>query len=163
MKKNSELTPTQEIKRLNRAKWGCLGGEFLSVIAPFVTIAFVNYDKYFVEYNGTKMSVALILGMALMGFAIWGITQKKLENTFVSFIVKWCIVALIFTFLGSIINDIAIIMWFGLIGLCVAQGLEIGREKINAKQEMIKSAKEEAIKDTYKEKAKEENNKKSVF
>ena len=155
MAEKKDLTIEQQAGRFGRIKWLCAIMQYISVATPFITIALVNKDKYFVEYDGTKMSISLALGLALMGFAIWGITVKKLENTYVSFIIKWVIVAFIFTLLGEIINDIAVIMWFGLIGLLSAQGFEIGAKKAGnlqqEKKEAIKKAKEELDKEQAKE------------
>ena len=156
MAEKKELTVKQQASRLGRIKWLCRILEYVSIATPFVTIALINKDKYFVEYDGTRMSISLLLGLALMGFAIWGITEKKLENTYVSFIIKWVIVAFIFTMLGEVITDIAMIMWFGLIGLAGSQGLEIASNKASQEQqrklEAIKKAQDEL--DT--EQAKEE-------
>lgn len=150
-------TNKQDEKHYRNIEWGCLGAEFISTITPFVAVGLANYNKYFVEYDGTKMSIAFFIACALMGFAIVGITQKKLENTYISFIMKWAIVATIFTLLGQIINDIAMIMWFGLIGLVVAQGFEFGRTAAEKKKLYYKDVLQEARKQNDIERAKEED------
>ena len=155
-KEKKPLTIKQQANRYRNIRFGCIGAEFLSAIAPFVTVGLVNYNKYFVEYDGTKMSFAFVIACALMGFAVIGITTKKLENTYVSFIIKWAIVATIFTLLGQIINDIAMIMWYGLIGLVGAQGFEIGAQKAKAKQKNMLEAINQAQKEMNVEQAKEE-------
>lgn len=149
-------TVKQQANKFGRIKWLCYIMEYVSVATPFISIAIANKDKYFVEYDGTKMSISLILGLCLMGFAIWGITQKKLENTLVSLIIKWTIVAFIFTLIGEIINDIAMIMWFGLIGLISAQCFELGSKKASQEQQKKLKAIELAREETDKDKAKEE-------
>ena len=151
-----ERTTKQQANFYRNVKYGCIGGEFLSAITPFVVIAIVNKDKYFVEYDGTRMSIALFMALALMGFAIWGISSKKIKDTLIGFMLKWAIVAFIFTMLGQIITDIATIMWFGLIGLAVAQGFEIGSKKASEKQKFILEARKEANKQNLVEQAKEE-------
>ena len=60
------------------------------------------------------------------------------------FILKWAIVATIFTLLGQIIQDIAQIMWFGLIGLLGSQGFELGAKSAKKKQQKLLNAIETA-------------------
>ena len=148
MGKNKK-TIKQQANTYRNIKFGCLGAEFLSAIAPFVAIGIANRDTWFIDYNGTQISVALYLALALMGIAIYGITSKKLENTYFGFIMKWTIVAIIFTMLGDLINQIAYIMWMGLIGLLGSQGFELGYKSAKNKQQKLL---------TSIEKAKEENN-----
>lgn len=142
-------TIKQQANTYRNIKFACLGGEFLSAIAPFVAIGIINRDTWFMEYNGTQISVALYLAFAFMGIAIYGITTKKLENTYFGFIMKWTIVAIIFTMLGELINQVAYIMWIGLIGLLGSQGFELGAKSAKNKQQKLLNAID---------KAKEENN-----
>lgn len=161
-KEKQPRTIKQEEKHYRNIEWGCLSAEFFSAIAPFIAIGIVNYDKYFVEYDGVKTSFSFLLACALMGFAIYGITKKKLENTYIAFIIKWAIVATIATLLGQIINDIAQIMWFGLIGLVGAQGFEIGREKAEKKKLYYRDVFQEARKQNDVEQAKDEGKQEKV-
>lgn len=136
MGKNKK-TIKQQANTYRNIKFGCLGAEFLSAIAPFVAIGIANRDTWFIDYNGTQISVALYLALAFMGIAIYGITSKKLENTYFGFIMKWTIVAIIFTMLGDLINQIAYIMWMGLIGLLGSQGFELGYKSAKNKQQKL--------------------------
>lgn len=147
MKSKKELTPTQQKKRYSRLRKTCYAGEFLTAIAPFVTIGAVNYNEYFVEYNGTKMSIACIMAMAIMGIALWAITKKKLENSFATLLIGWAAVAFIFQMMGSIVNDIATIMWFGLIGLTSSAGLDVASKKLKTKEDKITEGIEQAKRD----------------
>ena len=151
-----QKTIKQQANTYRNIKFGCLGAEFLSAIAPFVAIGIANRDTYFVDYNGTQISIAMYLAMAFMGIAIYGITTKKLENTYMGFILKWAIVATIFTLLGQIIQDVAQIMWFGLIGLLGSQGFELGAKSAKKKQQKLLNAIEKAKEDTNIEQAKNE-------
>lgn len=148
-KQKKPKTIKQQANKYRNIKFACLGAEFISAIAPFVAIGIANRDKYFVEYNGTQISIALYLALAFMGIAIYGISSKKLENTYFGFIMKWTIVAIIFTLMGEIIQDIAQILWLGLIGLLGSQGFEIASKSAKNKQMKLLNAIE---------KAKEENN-----
>jgi len=153
-----ELTPTQKYKRYKKIQYFCFGGEFLSVLAPFITIGIVNYEEYFVEFNGTRMSIACVLACSIMGIATWLVSKKKFSNSFITLIVGWAAVTLIFFLLGKIINDIAWIMLFGLIGILGAYGLDIASAKANDKatkvKEGIELAQKEEVRDAYKEEKK---------
>ena len=84
MKEKKSLTPSQQKKRYQKIKWACFGGEFLSIITPFVAIGIVNFNEYFIDYDGTRMSIACVLALALMGVAVWLVSKKKFTNSFVS-------------------------------------------------------------------------------
>ena len=151
-----QKTIKQQANTYRNIKFGCLGAEFLSAIAPFVAIGIVNRDKYFADYNGTQISIAMYLAFAFMGIAIYGISSKKLENTYFGFIMKWTIVAIIFTLLGEIIQDISQILWYGLIGLLGSQGFELGAKASANKQKKLLNAIEKAKEDNNIAQAKEE-------
>ena len=157
-------TPTQLRKFYKRIQYGCFAGEFLSVFTPFAIIGIVNYQEYFIEYDGTKMSIACILAMALMGLATWLVASKKFTNSFITLIIGWATVTFIFFMLGQIINDIAIIMLYGLIGILGAYGLDIGSQTAKKKAEKVQEAIDQATKenlvDAYKTETKEQESKK---
>lgn len=157
-----ELTPTQKKKKYKKIQYACFGGEFLSVITPFVAIGIVNFDKYFIQYDGTKMSIAAILAASVMGLAVWLVSSKKLENSYITLLIGWATMTAIFFLLGEIINDISYIMLFGLIGLLGAFGLDIGSASAKKKAEKIDEAIEEAKKEKLVEDYKEEVAQKKV-
>ena len=156
MAKNKELTPTQKRKRYKVGEWGFFVGEFLSAITPFVAVGIANYDKYFVEYNGTKMSIAFFMALGVMGFAIWGVAEKNIKNGYVSMLIKWAIFAFITTMLGEMIKDLSIIMWFGLIGLAGSFGLDIGKQQMRKKADAITQAMKQADQEQLVEEVKKE-------
>ena len=161
-----QLTLPQKKKRLSRVSKGLFAGEFLSVITPFFIIGAVNYNEYFVEYDGTKMSIACMLSLALMGIAVWLVSKKKFENSFISLIIGWYAVAFILLLMGSIINDIATIMFIGGSGIVAAYGLDIANKKVGKKLESIKetmkAAENEIAKEEYKEELKEQETTKKI-
>ena len=55
-----QKTIKQQANVYRNIKFGCIGAEFLSAIAPFVAIGIANRDTYFVDYNGT-LEVSLLL------------------------------------------------------------------------------------------------------
>lgn len=137
-------------------EYSCFIGEFISFFTPFIAIGIANYDKYFVEYNGTKMSIAAAMAFGVMGLAIFLISKKKLENSFISLLIGWAVFAFIFTMMGEIITDLAMIMWFGFIGLSGAYILDIGSKKARNKKLKIIEAMETANKEEMVAQYKEE-------
>ncbi len=152
-----ERTVKQEQKYHKRWSLACFIAEFPVVFAPFITIGIVNYDKYFIQYDGTKVSVSFILAMAVLGIAVYCVSKKKLENSMITLLIAWTIVAFIFTILGELITDIAMIMWFGLIGLAGAFGLDKVSKAELAKSEKCKNAINKAEEDIMVEKHKKES------
>lgn len=155
-KQVNKNSPTYQVKKYKRISRFCFLGEFISVFTPFITIGIVNYDKYFTEVNGVQMSIAAILSLAIMGLATWLVATKKFENSFITLIVGWATIDVIFFLLGEIISDIAVIMLFGLIGILGAFGLDIASVKTKAKAEEINNAIKEAEKQIMVENYKEE-------
>lgn len=151
-----QKTIKQQANTYRNIKFACLGAEFLSAIAPFVAIGIINRDTWFINYNGTQISIALYLAFAFMGIAIYGITTKKLENTYFGFIMKWTIVAIIFTLIGELINQLCEILWYGLIGLLGSQGFELGYKSAKNKQLKLLNAIDQAKEQGNIEQAKEE-------
>jgi len=162
MKEKKKLTPTQRYKRLKATQYACFGGEFLSVIAPFITIGIINFNDYFVEYNGTRVSIAFMLALAVMGMAVYLVSKKKFENSFISLIVGWLAITVIFFLLGKIITDISWIMLYGLIGILGAYGLDIASKKASEKADKIKQGMELANQEEIKEEYREEKASKKV-
>lgn len=158
MEEKKVLTTKQKVSRYRAIQWGCFAGEFVSVAAPFIAIGIANYEKYFVQYNGTKMSIAAVMAFAVMGLAIFLIAKKKLENSYITLIIGWIVAAFIFTLMGELITDLAMIMWFGLAGLAGSFGLEQVSQWAKKKKEeeidiMNTANKEEAV-ERYKEEKK---------
>lgn len=155
MSEKKEKTPTQKKKQYKAIQYTCFGCEFLSVIMPFIIIGAVNFNEYFVEYDGVKMSLAAALAFALMGIAVWLVSKEKFGNSFITLMVGWAAVTGIFFLLGDIINDIAYIMLFGFIGIAGAYGLDIGSKQAKKKADEIQKgidlAKEQMTSEAYKE------------
>lgn len=153
-----EKTPTELKKKYKRWSRVCFFSEFLSVATPFVAIGLINYDKYFIQYNGTKMSIAFFLALAVMGLAVWLVAKKKFENSFITLLIGWATITGIFYLMGEMISDIATIMLFGLIGLAGAYGLDLGSKALDKKakfvDEAIQQAKKEDLTEAYKEEVK---------
>lgn len=156
----AKKTIKQKKNKYRNLEYTFTGTSYVAALSPFVAIGLANYDKYFVEYNGTKMSIAFVMALAMMGIALWGITKKKLENSMVSLIIKWAIFAFIFQMLGQMITDLATIMWFGLIGLVASYGCDEASKSMKKKKERIiknmQDAEDDKDKAQYAEELKDE-------
>lgn len=158
MAKKNNLTPTQKKKRYSRIEKGLFVGQFAALFTPFITIGIINYDEYFTQVNGTKVSIGFIMAMIILGIATFGISKKKMESTYATFILRWAVATLLFWFLDSIIHDISFILLMGLFGILAACGLDAGSKKAKKKKEEviagIEKAKQEEIASAYKEETK---------
>ena len=150
-KERKPLTPTQKLKAFTVAKWTCFGGEFVSAIMPYIIIGLVNYNEYFVEYNGVKMSIAAVMTFALMGFILFILTSKKIKDFYVPMVVIMATLTFIFFMLGQIITEVAYIMLAGTFGVCGSFGLEIASRQFDKKAKLIKESIEEAQKELTKQ------------
>lgn len=152
--------PSKRKRKYRAIQWTAFIGEFVSVATPFVIIGLVNYDKYFIQYDGTKMSIAFFMALAVMGFAIWCVSKKKLENSFITLVLGWAVIAFVFTMLGEMITDLAYIMWFGLIGLAGAFGLDEVSKYFKRKKDEITTAQKTAESDELVQEVKTEKTQK---
>lgn len=156
------LTPTEQRKRYKRFAATCFAGEFVSVILPYVIIALVNFDQYFIEYEGWKIGLGGGLALALMGIAVWLVSKQKFTASFITLVIGWGAFTFIFFLLTEILNQISTIMFFGWLGLLGAYGLNIGEKKLNAKADKVQKGIERAEEEMTASAYKEEVNKKKV-
>ena len=165
-KEKQPLTQTQQLKKCKRISRGFFAGELGSVATPFITIGIINHEKYFVEQDGVKMSIGAALAAAVMGFAIWLVSKKKISHSYAVLMVGWAALTAIFFLIGKAINDIAYIMLFGFIGICGAFGLDLASAKYERKAEEIQrgiqAGKEERIKNAYLKETEESEKKKTI-
>lgn len=159
-------TPTQ-IKRQYKA-WShvCFASEFLSVFAPYFAIGIINYDKYFIQYDGTKVSIGFALAMVVMGIATYLTSKKNFTNSFVTLLVGWAMVTGITFLIKELLNDLCYILLFGWFGIAGAYGLDIGKKKLNDKAEKIQkgidSAEEQIVREAYLDEQTKKNDKRTV-
>lgn len=88
--------------------------QYLSMAAPYIAIGIINYDEYFVDYNGVKVSISFIMAMVVMGLTIYGTTNDKFKDTTWSLMIKFLILSFICFMLGSLISDLAMILLCGI-------------------------------------------------
>jgi thiol:disulfide interchange protein len=139
-------------------RWGrvCFFSEFLSVAAPFVAVGLANYEKYFIEYDGTKVTIGFIMAMAVMGSAIWLISKKEIANSMITLFIGWGVVTGILFCIEQLLQDLCYIMLFGWVGMAGALGLDIGKKKLYEKSDKLGKAIETAENELNVERYKEE-------
>ncbi len=162
MKEKKQLTTKQQVIKYKTLQYTCIGGEFLSVLTPFIILGAVNYQEWFVSEQGWKIGLGGALALALMGVAIFLVTRKKEKDSkvtdgWITLLVGWFAVAFVFILLANIMDQIATIMLWGGLGLAGAFGLDMVSKSNQKKAEMVMSAREEAEKETVKEQAKSES------
>ena len=158
--KNKVLTATQKKNKYRALQYATFGGEFISILTPFITMGAINYQDWFMVDGGWKVGLGGALSLALLGMAIFLVGKKKEDNTitngFITLILGWFAVAFIFLLLANIMDQIATIMMFGGIGLMGAFGLNIASQKYKAKADMYIEAKKVVELDNAKEEIKKE-------
>lgn len=159
-KKKKQLTVKQQQKRYRTYQYLTFGGEFLSVLTPFIVMGAINYQEWFMVEEGWKVGLGGALALALMGIATFLLTKKKenkeLTDGFITFLIGWFMVAFIFKLLSSIMDQIFQIMLFGGIGILGAFGLDIWSKDFKKKADTYKEVLGEVKTDTLKEKARKE-------
>lgn len=133
-----EKTTLELYKSYKHKKFGCLIAKWISIITPYVVIGAVNFNEYFTEYNGVKMSFGCVLACLVGGFAIFNEvkeTDKKTAN-----VIKWAIAFGLVYFFSSILQDLVLIIGCGLAGQVVGTGFELGAENFKDKQDILYKA-----------------------
>lgn len=161
-----QLTVKQKQTRYRALQYTTFVSEFISILTPFIIMGAVNYEDWFVSENGWKVGLGGTLALALLGIAVLLVTKKKedekITSGYITLIVGWFAVAFIFVLLASIIEQIAMIMFFGGIGLLGAFGLDMTSKNFKAKADTYKNALNTANEKTLEEEAKEEIAKKEA-
>lgn len=161
-----KLTAKQQMNKYRALQYSTFAGEFVSIILPFVIMGAVNYEDWFVSESGWKVGLGGTLALALLGIAVLLVTKKKedekITSGYITLIIGWFAVAFIFVLLSSIIEQIAMIMFFGGIGILGAFGLDMTSKNFKAKAELYKKAIAEAKQSNLEEQLKEEFKKSEI-
>lgn len=145
-KKFVELTAVEKYKRLRNQGYTCLALKWVSILSPYLIIGIVNFDEYFQEANGLKMSLGCILALIVAGISIANETK---ENKKINGIVAWAIAWALAILFQSLLNDLVLILGFGLLGQLVGAGFQLGSEIQLEKADLYKKANIQA--ESYKE------------
>ena len=143
------LTTEQKQTRYRVARYSTFGGEFLSILTPFVAMGIVNFDKWFQTSEGWKVGLGGTLALALLGLAVFLVGKKKedekITGGYITLILGWLAVAFIFLLLANIMDQIATIMFFGGLGLLGAFGLDLTSKSFKKKADMYKEARAKVL------------------
>lgn len=154
------LTAKQKQNKYRALQYSTFVGEFVSIILPFVIMGAVNYEDWFVSESGWKVGLGGTLALALLGIAVLLVTKKKedekITSGYIALIIGWFAVAFIFVLLASIIEQIAMIMFFGGIGILGAFGLDMTSKNFKAKADLYKNAIAKAKTENLEEELKQE-------
>lgn len=154
------LTAKQKQNKYRALQYSTFVGEFVSIILPFVIMGAVNYEDWFVSESGWKVGLGGTLALALLGIAVLLVTKKKedekITSGYIALIIGWFAVAFIFVLLASIIEQIAMIMFFGGIGILGAFGLDMTSKNFKAKADLYKNAIAKAKTENLEEELKDE-------
>lgn len=170
-KEKKPLTTKQKQNKYRALQYTALGGVFGSILTPFVVLGIANYQDWFQQQNGWKIALGGTLAMAVVGIAIALVTRKKEKDSkvtdgWITFIVFWFAVAMIFKLLVDILDQIfEIMMWTG-IGIAGAMGFDIFSKKEKEKADLYKEArkkiKEESVQDQIRKEVEEEEKKAKI-
>ena len=132
------MTTHDKYKKMRNTGIALKGAKWLSILAPYIAIGAANFEEYFTEYNGVKMSIGCVLAMAVAGIAIFNETKEN--NKKISGIVGWAIAFAIAYLMQSILNDLVLILGCGLIGQMVGAGFELGANNQLEKAKLYKES-----------------------
>lgn len=157
-----KLTAEQKQKRYRTLQYTCVGGEFVSVLTPYIIMGIANADEWFVNSSeGWKIGLGGSLAMAILGIAVFLTTKKKddetkFSNGWITLLVFWFAIAFCFMLLANIIDQISTIMLFGGIGLAGAFGLDLTSKQMKKRADLYRDAIGEVKHDKLKEKIEKE-------
>jgi len=160
-KEKKPLTTKQKQTKHRALQYAAIGGMFVSVLTPFIILGAINFQDWFQTEGGWKIGLGGTLGLAVVGIAIFLVTQKKEKEInvtagWITFLVCWFAVAFIAKLVASIWDQIfEIMMWTGL-GLAGAFGLDMVSKDQKRKADTIKEIRNEVKSDTFREQIKQE-------
>jgi FtsH-binding integral membrane protein len=136
-KKFNELTSIEKYKRVRNQGYTCLAMKWVSILSPYLIIGIVNFEDYFIESNGIKMSIGCVLAMIVAGISIANETK---DNKKINGIVGWAIAFALAIFFQAILQDLVLILGCGLAGQLVGAGFQLGSEIQLEKANLYKKA-----------------------
>ena len=157
-----KLTAEQKQKRYRTLQYTCVGGEFVSVLTPYIVMGIANADEWFVNSSeGWKIGLGGSLAMAILGIAVFLTTKKKddetkFSNGWITLLVFWFAIAFVFMLLANIMDQISTIMFFGGIGLAGAFALDLTSKQMKKRADLYRDAIGEVQHDKLKEKIEKE-------
>lgn len=128
MAKNNKknLTTKQEYIKARGLQWGFFGTEILTMLAPFVAIAIVNFEEYFIQVDGYKVGFGFFLALGVAGIIIATVSSNKIKeelkttpyvNSLITLAIVLIIVGVICFLMASILQDLFMICFCGAGGI----------------------------------------------
>lgn len=155
-----QLTATQKKNKYRAIQYSTFASEFLAILTPYIVMGGVNYEEWFKSEEGWRIGLGGSLALVLMGLAIFLVTKnkedKKVTSGYITLIIGWFAVAFVFMLLANIMDQIAMIMLYGGIGLIVAFGLDLTSKKYKEKADAYANALNKAKGTTIEEEAMKE-------
>ena len=113
-KEKKKLTVKQTKNRYRAFQYLTFGGEFVSILTPYIALCIANFDEWFVNNpESWKIGLGGSLALALLGMAVFLVGKnkedKKQTSGYIALIVGWFAVAFIFLLLAIIMDQIATI------------------------------------------------------
>ena len=124
-KKKKEFISAEKYIKFRNIGYTCLAMKWVSILSPYLIIGIVNFEDYFQEASGVKMSLGCVLALIVAGISVANETK---ENKKISGLVGWAIAFALVYFFQSILQDLLLIIGCGLIGQLVGAGFELGAE-----------------------------------
>ncbi len=131
-----ELTSVEKYKKLRNRGTALKVSKWAAILSPYFVIGIVNFQEYFTEYNGVKMSLGCVLAMIVGGITIMNETKEKKVNG----LVKWAVALALIYLLQSVVNDLLLIVGCGFLGQLVGAGLDLGAENQLNKASLYREA-----------------------
>lgn len=140
-KKLKDLSPAEAYTRLRNQGYTCKAMKWFSILSPYLIIGIVNFEDYFVEADGIKMSLGCVLAMIV---AVISIANETKENKKINGIVGWTVAFALIFFFQAILQDLLLIVGCGFVGQLVGAGFELGSEMQLEKAKIYSKAQIEA-------------------
>ena len=160
-KEKQPLTKKQEKSKYRNIQRACKIGEYAVIPVPFAALMIVNREEWFALPDttwkiglGASLTIALLIGAILM--VVKESEDKNVANGYPLIMIKWIMMAIIFTVIEQVIHQISSIMWIATSGLAASFGLDITRNVYRKKYEKVSSQLEAAEQERGKQQAMQE-------
>lgn len=158
MKKEKNLTPTQELKALKNQKRTLFGLEIGSVVAPFCILSIVDFNEFFVKTEAWRTSTTFVMLAISTFIGVLVVAKDKFKVNLLSAFITLAAIDGILWFMGDLITKLAYILLYVILGFLGALIMEIKRNKDTTRiaelEEGIKKAKVDIVADEYKKEQK---------
>lgn len=140
-----QKTVKSQKNKYRALQYTTFGGEFISILTPFVALGIANHDEWFPNPEaGFKIGLGGTLAMALLGIILTIFTRKKEDKSktdgWIFIIATWFAFTFVFFLLENVMHEITTIMFFGGFGLLGAFGLDLGSKQFKERADLYQNA-----------------------